>query len=270
MEIPFYQVDAFTDRVFKGNPAAVCPLEQWLEDNVLQSIAAENNLSETAFFIPEPGGYHLRWFTPTTEVELCGHATLASAYVLMNLLQPELQEVCFRAMSGELRVKREGDLYALDFPSRPPQRIEPPSDFVAALGVEPDEVWKSRDLMAVYDTERQVRALLPDMAKLKAVDMYAAIVTSRGESADFVSRFFAPGRGVPEDPVTGSAHCTLVPFWAARLGKKSLRAHQVSQRGGELICEDRGDRVKIAGRAALFAEGVIHLQPAADAREDRA
>jgi PhzF family phenazine biosynthesis protein len=259
MEIPFYQVDAFTDRVFAGNPAAVCPLDFWLDDAVLQSIAAENNLAETAFFVPEDGGYHLRWFTPACEVELCGHATLASAYVILNRLSPNVKEIRFRAIAGELRVTRDRDLYVLDFPSRKPKKTDPPRQLAEALGIEPDEVWLARDYMAVFRTESQVRNLRPNMSELAKFDMYALIVTARGDSADFVSRFFAPAQGVAEDPVTGSAHCTLTPFWAERLGKKQLRALQVSPRSGELFCEDRGDRVKIAGNAVLFAEGKIQV-----------
>jgi PhzF family phenazine biosynthesis protein len=259
MEIPFYQVDAFTDRVFAGNPAAVCPLTHWPADAVLQKIAAENNLAETAFFVPENGGYHLRWFTPTNEVELCGHATLASAFVIMNKLQTDLDQVRFRAIAGDLRVTRENGLYALDFPSRPPARIEMSRELIEALGAEPDELWKSRDHLAVFESEAHVRALRPDFKKLAAVDMYALIATAPGTSADFVSRFFAPANGIDEDPVTGSAHCTLIPFWAQRLGKQKMRAVQISARTGELFCEDKGERVRIAGGAVLFAEGKIYV-----------
>jgi PhzF family phenazine biosynthesis protein len=238
----------------------VCPLERWLDDATLQAIALENNLSETAFFVPEADGrFHLRWFTPAVEVDLCGHATLASAYVLMNHLDPGRAEVRFRSRSGELRVTRDGDLYALDFPSRPPHRVEPPRDLVDALGVEPESVWKARDYLVVYKDEQRVRAMAPDMTRLAALDAFAVIVTARGTEVDFVSRFFAPARGVDEDPVTGSAHCTLIPYWSGVLGKKSMVAHQVSPRGGELFCEDLGERVKIAGSAALFATGTIHL-----------
>ena len=258
--IPFYQVDAFASKPFQGNPAAICPLEQWLPDDVMQSIALENNLSETAFFVPEGDGYRVRWFTPAIEIDLCGHATLASAFIVMTRLQRDLTAVEFQSRSGPLRVTRDGDLYALDFPARPPERVEPTSDIVHALGTEPAELWKARDFMAVYDSEKQVRALLPDMVKVAALrESFAMIVTAPGESVDFVSRFFAPGHGVPEDPVTGSSHCTLIPFWADRLQKTSLHALQVSSRGGELFCEHRGDRVTIAGRAVLFAEGSIHL-----------
>lgn len=259
MDIPFFQVDAFTRRVFSGNPAAVCPLESWLDDEVLQGIALENNLAETGFFVREGDGFHLRWFTPTTEVDLCGHATLASAYVLMNHLEPGRTEVAFQSRSGELRVTRDGDLYALDFPSRPPKRIPPPPQLLEALAVEPEEVWMARDYLCVYKTEVRVRSLAPDMVKLAAMDAFATIVTAKGDDVDFVSRFFAPARGVPEDPVTGSAHCTLIPYWSEALGKKSMVARQISKRGGELYCEDLGERVRIAGAAVLFATGTIHL-----------
>jgi PhzF family phenazine biosynthesis protein len=219
----------------------------------------ENNLAETAFFVGEDGGYHLRWFTPVCEVDLCGHATVASAYVLMNHLQRGMPEVRFRTRSGELRVVRESDLYALDFPARPPVRSAVPASLREALGVDPVEVWNARDIMVVLENERQVRDLRPDLAKIAELDTFAVIVTGRGDSVDFVSRFFAPARGVPEDPVTGSAHCTLIPYWSKRLGKTRLHARQVSPRGGELFCEDRGDRVKIAGGAVLFAEGSIYI-----------
>jgi PhzF family phenazine biosynthesis protein len=259
MELPFYQVDAFSDRVFSGNPAAVCPLEAWLDDAVMQNIAAENNLSETAFFVAEEGGFHIRWFTPSCEVELCGHATIASAFVIMNRLLPETKQVRFRALAGEIHVERDGELYALDFPARKPKRITTPPALADALGAEPEEVWLARDHMVVYKREDQVRNMKPDMVKLANFDMYAVIVTAAGDTADFVSRFFAPGRGIDEDPVTGSAHCTLIPYWAERLGKTELHALQVSARGGELFCEHRDERVRIAGAAALYAEGAIYF-----------
>ena len=259
MDIPFYQVDAFARRLFTGNPAAVCPLNQWLDDATLQNIAMENNLAETAFFVREAEGYRLRWFTPVVEMDLCGHATVASAWVLMNKVEHGLNEVMFQSRSGPLGVRREGSLYALDFPSRPPERIEKRHDLIEALGAEPDELWQSRDLMAVFSDEQHVRALAPDMTKIAALDSHAVIVTACGREADFVSRFFAPALGVPEDPVTGSAHCNLIPYWASVLGKTTLVAHQLSKRGGELFCELRGDRVKIAGEACLFVSGHIHL-----------
>jgi PhzF family phenazine biosynthesis protein len=259
MKLASYTLDAFSDRVFGGNPAAVCPLTEWLDEGLMQSIAAENNLSETAFFVPDGDGYHIRWFTPACEVELCGHATLASSYVIFQHIAPEKNELNFRALSGPLRVTRDGDLLSLDFPSRPPEPIDAPVEIVGALGVPPDEMWKSRDHVAVFAHEDVVRNLKPDMARLAQVDMYALIVTARGKECDFVSRFFAPGRGIDEDPVTGSAHCTLIPFWAKRLGKSKLRALQVSKRGGELVCELNADRVKISGRVALYSEGFIHV-----------
>lgn len=258
MRLPLYQVDAFTSRVFGGNPAAVVPLESWLPDETLQAIAMENNLSETAFFVKESSGWYLRWFTPTTEVDLCGHATLGAAYVLFHL-QPELERVEFTSRSGPLVVTREGEWLALDFPTRAPEPCPPPEGLVEALGATPRETLKSRDVVAVFDSEAEVRALRPDMAKLAALDTYAVVVTAPGTDADFVSRFFAPREGIPEDPVTGSAHCTLIPYWAKRLGKSSLFARQVSARGGELQCELRGERVRIAGRGVLYLEGWLTL-----------
>lgn len=263
MEIPIYQVDAFARGVFSGNPAAVCPLKSWLPDATLQAIAMENNLSETAFFVKEGAHYHLRWFTPAVEVDLCGHATLASAWVILEKLEPGRPVVTFRTLSGELHVARKLDLLALDFPARPPEPVQAMPPLLAGLGGNPREVWAARDYMVVYDTEEQIRALAPDMSLLAQIDRFAVIVTAPGQTGehpcDFVSRFFAPAQGVPEDPVTGSAHCTLIPYWADRLNKHRLVARQVSRRGGELFCELLGDRVSIAGRAALFLEGVIRL-----------
>ncbi len=259
MRILLYQIDAFTGRLFAGNPAAVCPLEQWLDDAQLQAIAAENNLSETAFFVRRGDRYHLRWFTPKVEVDLCGHATLASAYVVFHYLTPGADAVAFQTRSGELTVRRDGELLSMDFPAREPTRCNCPPELAQALGRTPVEIWKARDFMAVYSSEEEVRGLEPDMGALAKIDMFAVIVTAPGKEADFVSRFFAPGSGVPEDPVTGSAHCTLVPYWAKRLGKTRFNALQVSSRGGELCCELRGDRVTIAGRAVRYLEGAIYL-----------
>jgi PhzF family phenazine biosynthesis protein len=259
MPLPLYVVDAFSSRVFAGNPAAVCPLDTWPDDALLQNIAAENNLAETAFFVPEGDRLRLRWFTPTVEVDLCGHATLASAFVLMNHMNASSEEVRFETRSGELRVTRSGDLYSLDFPSRMPRRVAPKAELVYALGAEPDELWQARDYMAVFADEQHILAIAPDMTKLAALDAFACIVTAPGRQSDFVSRFFAPAQGVNEDPVTGSAHCTLIPYWAERLGKNTLHALQVSKRGGELFCENAGDRVKISGRAVLYATGSIHV-----------
>jgi PhzF family phenazine biosynthesis protein len=259
-KLALYHVDAFTGRVFAGNPAAVVPLEAWLPDATLQSIATENNLSETAFFVGSGGDYHIRWMTPTSEVDLCGHATLASAWVVLNHVDKGRAEVRFRSKSGPLRVTAEGDRLALDFPSRPPEPAEGSAAAVAAaLGARPRAVLASRDYLALLESEDEVRALAPDMAKVKALDRMAVIATAPGRGCDFVSRFFAPQVGVPEDPVTGSAHCTLVPYWSRRLGRTSLFARQVSARGGELWCEDRGERVKVAGRCAAYLQGTLEV-----------
>ncbi len=260
MTIPLYQVDAFTLGPFSGNPAAVCPLEAWLGDDTLQGIAAENNLSETAFIVASEAGYDLRWFTPTVEVDLCGHATLASGYVVLDHLRPDLDSVTFETVSGPLLVSRDGDRLSMDFPARVPTPAGISEALSDALGEPPSEVHLSRDVLAVYDDEAIVRRLSPDQAGLLSLDEgFGVIVSARGKSVDFVSRFFVPKAGIAEDPVTGSAHCTLVPFWAERLGKSILVAHQVSSRGGELHCEDRGDRVIISGRCTLFLTGSIHL-----------
>jgi PhzF family phenazine biosynthesis protein len=259
VKIPLYQVDAFTDSVFRGNPAAICPLNEWLSTETMQAIAAENNLSETAFFVKNGTAYHLRWFTPSVEVDLCGHATLASAHVLFHELGEQGDLIVFNTKSGELKVTRHGDFLALDFPSRPPVPAEPCPGLFEALGQRPTALLAARDYLAVYDSEDRVKSLRPDMEGLKRIDKFAVIVTAPGTDCDFVSRFFAPAKGVPEDPVTGSAHCTLIPYWAAQLGKNQLRARQISQRGGELLCELRNDRVHIAGRTALFLKGEIFL-----------
>jgi PhzF family phenazine biosynthesis protein len=259
MQIPIYQVDAFSSRLFSGNPAAICPLDTWLADDLLQSIAAENNLAETAFFVRDSNGYRLRWFTPTVEVDLCGHATLASAFVILTRLTPSETSVRFQTKSGELVVTRNDGLLSMDFPSRPPGPCEVHPRLAEALGAEPEMVLGARDYLVVYRSEQEVRALRPNMQILCEMDRFAVIVTAPGEKADFVSRFFAPAKGVPEDPVTGSAHCTLIPYWAKRLGKSKLRAFQASPRGGELWCEDCGDRVRMTGAAVCFLEGTITL-----------
>jgi PhzF family phenazine biosynthesis protein len=260
MKLRLFQIDAFASRPFAGNPAAVVPLERWLDDATLQAIAAENNLSETAFLLGGDGDYEIRWMTPAEEVDLCGHATLASGWVVMNALEPGRREVAFRSKSGPLRVEADGPRLALDFPARPPQpAAEARARVAAALGRPPALLFASRDYLAVFDREEDVRGLEPDMAKTGALDRLGLIATAPGTDADFVSRFFAPGVGIAEDPVTGSAHCTLVPYWSKRLGKARLFARQVSKRGGELWCEDRGDRVRIAGHAVKFLEGVIEI-----------
>jgi len=261
MKIPLFQIDAFTSRVFGGNPAAVCPLTAWLDDATLQSIAAENNLSETAFFVGGSGSYQIRWMTPATEVDLCGHATLASGWVVMNRLEAGRDAVTFGSRSGPLTVTRQGELLALDFPARPPEPVRDAAAVAAALGRPPREVLAGvRDALAVFETEDEVRSLKPDMARVAGLERPGLIVTAPGRECDFVSRFFAPALGIAEDPVTGSAHCTLVPYWSRRLGKDRLEARQVSARGGELVCERKGDRVLIAGRAVPFLEGQIDLR----------
>jgi PhzF family phenazine biosynthesis protein len=269
MRIPIYQVDAFSDRVFAGNPAAVCPLDRWLPDDRLQQIAAENNLSETAFFIPaQDGGYELRWFTPAVEVELCGHATLASGFVIATLLRPGCDRIEFATRrAGTLIVSREGDRFTLDFPARPAAPAEPHAGLIPALGgPAPDTVLLAPgnhgegNYLVVYGSEAEVRALRPRFGDLPGPKGCGVIVTAPGSAGvDFVSRYFAPAAGIDEDPVTGSTHCTLTPYWAARLGKEILEARQVSARGGALSCRLNGDRVLIAGRAALYLEGSIHV-----------
>lgn len=259
MTLRLYQVDAFSSAVFRGNPAAVVPLERWLDDATLQAIAAENNLSETAFFVREADGFRIRWFTPAVEVDLCGHATLASAWVLFSKLEPGRESVSFASRGGPLTVTREDGRLVLDFPALPGAAWTPPPGLAAALGAEPREALRAMDALLVFDDEAEVRALRPDLAALEEIDARGVIVTAPGKDVDFVSRFFAPRAGVPEDPVTGSAHCTLIPYWAARLGRNVLRARQVSARGGELWCELRGSRVRIAGQAALYLTGTIEV-----------
>jgi len=261
MQIPYYHIDAFTSKVFSGNPAAVCLLDKWLDDKTLLCIAAENNLSETAFLTPtSESRYHLRWFTPEIEVDLCGHATLASAFVILSFIDSSLSSVNFETASGSLTVIKSDDLLSMNFPARKPVLTELPALLSDALGAEPIEVLRSRDLMAVFDNEAVIRNMKPDFNKLKLIkDCFGMIVTAKGETSDFVSRFFAPNAGIDEDPVTGSAHCTLTPYWSEKLGKNKLTAHQLSKRGGELFCENLVDRINISGRAALYAKGYIHL-----------
>lgn len=257
MRIPIYQIDAFAERQFEGNPAAVCPLKEWPDDALLQKIAAENNLAETAFFVRQGPDYALRWFTPKREVDLCGHATLASAYVLFTYLEPGRDHVRFHTLSGPLDVTQEGGLLAMIFPSRPGERCEAPPELVKGLGKQPLEVYKARDYMAVFADEQEILALRPSMAELAQLDALGIIATAPGDEVDFVSRFFAPAAGVDEDPVTGSAHSTLIPYWKARLGKDAMVARQLSARRGTLYCTDLGDKVKICGVAAPYLEGYI-------------
>jgi len=262
MRIPIYQVDAFTSEVFAGNPAAVCPLDSWLEDTVLQSIAAENNLSETAFLVPNESGFDLRWFTPMTEVALCGHATLASAYVLFKCRRWPEQRIRFQTRkSGELVVTKQKRLLEMDFPARPTYSMSTPLWLAQALRISPLQVFGSEeDLLVVLDSETAVRAAQPDFEALNRLTERGVIITARGEKSDFVSRFFAPRVGVPEDPVTGSAHCVLIPYWAEILQKDVLHAFQVSKRGGEIFGRNLGNRVTISGQASLYLRGSIYLK----------
>jgi len=257
MRIPYYHVDSFTSQLFAGNPAGVCPLREWLPDAVMQNIAAENNLSETAFFVREKTHFALRWFTPAVEVDLCGHATLASAFVLFTELNEARDTVRFQTRSGLLLASRRQDLIELDFPSRPPAPCPTPADLVEGLGVRPSDVLRSRDYLAVYESEEQVAALKPRMDFLVKLDCLGIIVTAPGRESDFVSRFFAPAAGIAEDPVTGSSHSTLIPYWAERLGRKELLARQISRRGGELHCRLLGERVGIAGWAVIYSRGEV-------------
>lgn len=261
MKIKQYQVDAFTTRVFAGNPAAVCPLDAWLDDDILQAIANENNLSETAFFVPSERGFHLRWFTPVAEVDLCGHATLASAHVLFAILGYAKKQIVFETRSGELVVESDDGLLAMNFPARLPMPCPVPDGLIEGLGHPPMEVLAADDYIAVFQSEEIVRSLSPNFSKLQELALRGVVVTAPGRAVDFVSRFFAPKLGVPEDPVTGSAHCELTPYWANRLGKDAMEAKQVSNRGGNLRCQLQEDRVILAGQAVTFMVAEIDLGP---------
>lgn len=259
MKISYYQVDAFTGCAFGGNPAGVCLLERWLPDATLQKIAEENNLSETTFIVGSGGDWDLRWFTPTVEVDLCGHATLAAAFVVFTELGHREPAIRFSARCGALGATREGDVVMLDFPSRPGEPSAAPAGLTQGLGHIPREVRKSRDYLALLGNEEDVRSLTPDFQQIATLDCLGVIATARGTDVDFVSRFFAPGAGIPEDPVTGSAHCTLIPYWAEKLGKTRMIARQLSRRGGTIHCELRGDRVGIGGQAVLYSRAELHV-----------
>lgn len=259
MILKIFQIDAFADRIFRGNPAAVCPLETWLDDGNLQSIAEENNLSETAFFTGDNGRYHLRWFTPLTEVDLCGHATLAAAWVIRKELGDTASPLCFQTRSGELRVENKAELFTLDFPLQPPVSCDPPKILLESLHVEPLEVLRAEDYLVRVANEDVVRKLRPDFSTLKKLPLRGVMVTAPGDRVDFVSRWFGPKVGVDEDPVTGSAHTTLAPYWAKQLGRKELQAEQVSARGGMLTCKVEGKRVFISGTAVKYMEGTIYI-----------
>jgi PhzF family phenazine biosynthesis protein len=259
MKLPIYQVDAFTRNLFGGNPAAVCPLDKWLPDQVMQNIAMENNLAETAFFVPVKDSFEIRWFTPLVEIDLCGHATLASAHVLFNHQNYRKDKIRFISKSGELVVTQNDELLTLNFPAAKPAPITPPPGLVEALGHPPTETHKARDLFVVYNSEKDIKAINPNFELLRQINAHAFIVTAPGIDCDFVSRFFAPHLGINEDTVTGSAHTALIPFWAERLGKNKMYARQLSKRQGELFCEHLGDRVLISGRAVTYFKGEITL-----------
>lgn len=257
MKLPIYQIDAFTSSIFEGNPAAVIPLDEWIEGKLMQKIAMENNLSETAFFVKKNDSYEIRWFTPQCEVDLCGHATLATSHLILYYLEPDKDQLTFHSKSGDLSIRKQDDRIAMHFPA---EKGEPVSDYALlteALGKKPVEVYASEDYMAVYATEKDIRELHPDFRKLKELDRRGVIVTAPGRHHDFVSRFFAPAVGIDEDPVTGSAHTMLVPYWAVRLGKNRLRAYQASSRGGSLCCTLKDDWVELSGNARLYMQGEI-------------
>jgi len=260
MTLPIYQVDAFTSALFCGNPAAVVPLEKWLDDKTLQNIAAENNLSETAFFVKEEMRYHIRWMTPVSEVPLCGHATLASAYVIFNFIEKELTQIKFTSKGGELIVDRNNEMLSLNFPANKPYRIDVSEAVKNCFDREPIGVLKNGFyVLIIFDSEEYIRTVSPNFELVKLIHDHGVIISAKGKEADFVSRMFAPNEGIDEDPVTGSSHTVLIPYWAEILGKNNFRALQVSKRGGELFCEDLGDRVKISGKAVLYSVGNVFL-----------
>ena len=261
MPLTIYQVDAFAETIFSGNPAAVIPLNNWLDEGLMQQIAMENNLSETAFIVKEDEAYAIRWFTPEYEIDLCGHATLASAFVIKNFIEPHLQEIHFTTQkAGDLKTFTKDGLYTLDFPARMPQPVETPKDLLESLGViTAVEVLRSRDYFVVLPDEDAVRSVEPDFNLMKTLDTIGVIVTAKGKEADVVSRCFYPGLGIQEDPVTGSAHCNIVPYWSQKLGKTKMECHQLSQRGGVLECELAGDRVLMSGKCVLFMQGTINI-----------
>jgi PhzF family phenazine biosynthesis protein len=260
MKLPIFQVDAFTSEIFKGNPAAVVPLEEWLPDSTLQNIALENNLSETAFFVWEDDHYHIRWFTPTIEVPLCGHATVASAFVIFNFVNPDLNEISLQSKSGPLSVTKENDLISLNFPANKPELVEAPQKLLDAVPFKPDHVLFNKSYLAIFDNEQIIRQMKPDIRALEELHDFGLIISAMGDEYDFVSRFFVPGAGIDEDPVTGFAHTLLTPYWSEQLNKKKMRAYQASDRGGEVIVENlENDRVKLSGRAVLFMKGEITI-----------
>ncbi len=264
MELDLYQVDAFTDKVFGGNPAAVCPLDAWLPDEVLQNIALENNLSETAFFVKTDAGYHLRWFTPAAEVELCGHATMAAAFVIFNFIDTKATTLTFDSQSGPLIVHKNNDGLRMDFPAWPREETSVPPELTEVFGMTPVAYFKGHDNMAIFETQKELSEITPNFQKMMAyVDTPRGVIATapadKGTGLNFVSRAFYPDIDVPEDPVTGSAHCMLTPYWADRLGKTKLNARQISARGGNLLCELKGERVELTGQAVLYMKGTIFI-----------
>ena len=262
MNLPIFQVDAFTKTPMSGNPAAICPLAEWLADDAMLKIAAENNLSETAFFVKKDARYEIRWFTPTVEINLCGHATLAASFVIFNCLNLETEQIKFYShRSGDLSVEKQDNVLVLDFPAYDLNETVILKDLVNAVGKMPKQVWETQEKMAMllFETEEDVRNLAPDMSALTKLEFDEIIVTAKGDEADFVSRLFAPRIGIPEDPVTGATHCSLIPYWAKQLGKEKLYARQLSKRGGELFCALEDERVKIGGNAVLYLKGEIYI-----------
>ncbi len=260
MKIPLYQIDAFASELFAGNPAAVCPLDKWLPDEIMQSIAAENNLSETAFFVPRGNGFHIRWFTPANEVDLCGHATLAAAYILFNTLGYKKDKIEFDSKSGILTVTKDNEWLVMDFPAQPPVSCDIPEEIIKAFNIEPIECLKSEDFIVVFEREIDIESAHPDFGQLIKLDLRGVIITAKSSRYDFVARFFAPKYGIPEDPVTGSAYTQLAPYWVSKIGPKRFSVKQMSSRGGELTCELVGDRVLISGRAVKYLEGTIKIE----------
>lgn len=259
MDLTLYQIDAFANKPFEGNPAAICPLEDWLPDKLLQYIAMENNLSETAYFVKSNNRYHIRWFTPTNEVDLCGHATLASAYVIFNILGYNKNEISFDSKSGELIVRRNDDLLEMDFPAQPPTQCDTPELLIKAFNVTPLECLKAEDYIVAFENESDVLNAKPNLALLSELNLRGVAITSKSNSYDFITRFFAPKYGLNEDPVTGSAFTQLIPYWSDKLNKQNLNAKQVSNRGGEVGCFISGKRVKISGKAAKYMVGTINI-----------
>ena len=255
----YYVVDAFAEKIFEGNPAGICVLDKWLPEQLMQDITNENNLAETAFTVKEADGYHLRWFTPGGEIDLCGHATLATAYLLMRFFEPESDKITFQTKSGQLEVVKANDLLEMDFPAYSLTQVDVTKEIEDAIGVRPVEVWKGRDLVCVLENEEQVYAVQPNQAKIQALDGLLLHVTAKGKKYDCISRTFAPKMGVAEDAVCGSGHCHIIPLWADKEKKETFVARQASKRGGTLYCRKQGDRIKMAGKAALYSEAELFV-----------